>query len=161
MRQPVRRVVTGHDEEGRARFVVDETLSLAGPPDAGFAAALIWTTAAVPADNGDPQDGAKREAGMTLKGGSVIRTVDAAPGFLSPAHRTLSIDYAVVVSGVLELELEDGEVRRMGPGDVVVQRGTLHTWRNPSATDWCRVVFILIEAAPLVIAGRALDLIDM
>jgi quercetin dioxygenase-like cupin family protein len=110
----------------------------------------------VPADNNDETDGAIRDAGLTLPGGSVIRIVDLGPGTVSPMHRSNSIDYGILLSGALELELEGGERRKLSPGDIVVQRGTNHLWRNPSESEWCRIAFILIEAAPVRIDGRDL-----
>ena len=98
-------------------------------------------------DDIDETDGRLRDAGLTLERGSVIRIVDMMPGGVSPMHRTNSIDYGIVLSGEVELELDDGATTLLGPGDVVVQRGTIHLWRNRSATDVCRIVFVLTEAA--------------
>jgi len=153
----IRRVVTGHDENGRARFHGDERFPLEtiASGDADFA--LIWTTASVPADNNDPVDGRNRDAGLTLHGGSAIRVVDMLPGRSSPMHRTDSIDFGIVQSGQLELELDDGVVTLLGPGDIVVQRGTMHAWRNPSDSETCRIVFVLIEAAPYLHNGKPLE----
>jgi len=149
----VRRVVTGHDANARAVFRSDEHFQPQPIPSGDADFALVWTTATVPADNNDETDGRKRDAGLTLNQGSVIRVVDMLPGGTSPLHRTHSIDYGIVLSGNLELELEDGVKTLLGPGDIVVQRGTNHLWRNPSSTELCRVVFILIEAPPYLHDG--------
>ena len=85
-------------------------------------------------DDIDETDGRLRDAGLTLERGSVIRIVDMMPGGVSPMHRTNSIDYGIVLSGEVELELDDGAKTLLGPGDVIVQRGTIHLWRNRSAT---------------------------
>lgn len=143
-----RRVVTGHDTEGRAIFTIDETVTPVVIPGGDAAMATIWTAAEVPADLNDPIDGRTRDAGVTLKGGSVIRICDMLPGGTSPFHRTDSIDYGIVISGEVELELDDGRVKRLQPGDIIVQRGTIHLWRNPSDTESCRIVFVLTEAKP-------------
>jgi quercetin dioxygenase-like cupin family protein len=79
------------------------------------------------------------------------------PGLPSPMHRTHSIDYGVVISGQLELTLDGGETVLLEAGDIVVQRSTNHLWRNPSATEMTRVVFILIEAAPVVVNGQVME----
>jgi quercetin dioxygenase-like cupin family protein len=92
-----------------------------------------------------------------LKGGSVIRIVDMLPTSSSPMHRSFSIDYGIILSGELELELDGGEVVSLQAGDIVVQRGTNHLWRNPSSDTVCRIAFVLIEAAPVRINGRQLD----
>lgn len=154
---PVRRVVTGHDAEGRAVFRSDERFEPRVIPSGDAAMALIWTTASVPADNNDETDGRDREAGTTLHNGSVIRIVDMLPGGQSPMHRTNSIDYGIVLAGQVELELDDGATRLLGPGDIVVQRGTIHLWRNPTATEACRLAFILIEAPPFELNGKPLE----
>lgn len=153
---PVRRVVTGHDVDGRSVFRSDERFEpvIVSSGDAGMA--TIWSTATVPADNNDETDGRDRAVGTTLTGGSVIRIVDMLPGGQSPAHRTNSIDYGIVLSGQLELELDDGALVSLAAGDIVVQRGTMHLWRNPSATDVCRVAFILVEAPPYRHKGQPL-----
>jgi quercetin dioxygenase-like cupin family protein len=152
---PVRRVVTGHDDDGRARFRSDERFEPTVVPTGDAAMALLWTTETVPADANDEVDGRRRDAGLTLNQGSVIRTVDMLPGGVSPMHRTSSIDYGIVVSGRLVLELDDGVETELGPGDVVVQRATMHRWKNPF-DEPCRVVFVLIEAAPYLHEGQPL-----
>ena len=152
----VRRVVTGHDANARAVFRSDELFQPQPIPSGDADFALVWTTATVPADNNDETDGRKRDAGLTLNQGSVIRVVDMLPGCVSPMHRTSSVDYGVVLSGSLELELEDGVKTLLGPGDIVVQRGTNHLWRNPSATEVCRIVFILVQASPYLHNGMPL-----
>ena len=70
-------------------------------------------------------------------------------------HRTLSLDYGLVLSGQVDMELDDGVITHLKSGDVVVQRGTIHAWINNSA-DWCRMVFVLIEASPVMKDGRSL-----
>jgi quercetin dioxygenase-like cupin family protein len=150
---PVRRIVTGHDVQGKAVFRSDDLLPVEPIPSGDAAFSLVWTTATVPADNNDETDGRLREAGLTLHNGSVIRIVDMLPGGTSPMHRSSSIDYGIVLSGEVELELDDGAVTLARAGDIIVQRGTIHLWRNPSATESCRIVFVLIEAAPAVIDG--------
>ncbi|WP_114955066.1 cupin domain-containing protein [Sphingosinicella terrae] len=153
---PVRRVVTGHDREGHAVFRSDERFPTEAIPGGDASFALIWTTATVPADNNDETEGREREAGLTIRQGSVIRVVDMAPGGVSPMHRTDSIDYGIVLSGRVQLELDHGASMLLGPGDIIVQRGTIHLWRNPSASEPCRIVFVLIEAEPYVHDGRLL-----
>ncbi len=150
---PVRRIVTGHNSDGKAIFVSDDALPVDPIPSGDAAFSLVWTTATVPADNNDETDGRTRDAGLTLNQGSVIRIVDMLPGGKSPMHRTNSIDYGIVLSGQVELELDDGAVTTAGPGDIIVQRGTMHLWRNRSATETCRIVFVLIEAKPVLFDG--------
>lgn len=72
-------------------------------------------------------------------------------------HRTQSIDYGIVLYGNIELELDGGEKRMLGPSDICVQRGTNHVWRNKSNTEWCRIAFVLLDAEPIEINGKKLD----
>ena len=60
-------------------------------------------------------------------------------------HTTPTVDYAFVLSGELAMELDDGSLTPLAAGDVVVQNGTRHAWRNPHATP-ARVAFVLIGA---------------
>ena len=153
---PVRRVVTGHDAGGRAVLRSDDRFEPQVIPSGDAAMALLWTTATVPADNDDETDGRDRPAGTTLNGGSVIRIVDMLPGAASPMHRSNSIDYGIVLSGAVVLEVDDGVETELGPGDVVVQRGTIHRWRNPSDTEVSRIAFVLIEAPAATVHGEPL-----
>ncbi len=152
-----RRVVTGHDAEGRAIIRSDDTFQTEPIAGGDAAFSLVWTTDTVPVDNNDPLDGRERDAGLTLHRGSVIRVVDMLPGGASPMHRTNSIDFGIVLSGEVELELDDGVRTCIGAGSIIVQRGTIHRWRNPSASTPCRIVFVLIEAVPVHIGGVPLE----
>ena len=156
MASSFRRIVTGHDVDGRSIVRSDEVLTPTPIPGGDADFQLVWTTPAVPVDLNSDTDGIA-EAGLTLRGGSVIRIVDMLPGRASPMHRSFSIDYGIVLSGMLELELDDGSVTSLSAGDIVVQRGTLHLWRNPSLDTICRIAFILIESLPLVAGGRAIE----
>jgi len=159
MSQSFHRIVTGHSQEGLS--VLHSRAELQPGPiasgDAEFA--LVWTTPSVPADLNDDKDLAPVEAGLTLNGGSVIRVVDILPGKTSPMHRSYSIDYGIVLAGELELVLDGGETVLLRAGDIVVQRATNHLWRNPSADMACRMVFVLIEALPITVNGRQLEVI--
>lgn len=154
--KPIRRVVTTHNEQGKAVFQSDECFDTELIPSGDAKFALLWTAPELPANNNDETDGRDREAGLTLRGGSVIRVVDMLPSGESPMHRTSSLDYGIVVSGQLELELDDGNKTVLNAGDIVVQRGTMHLWRNPSQTDVCRVVFVLTEATAYEFDGAPL-----
>lgn len=153
---PIQRVVTGHDEHGRAVFKSEDVRSPQPIPtgDANFL--LLWTTDTVPADNNDETDGRERNVGTTLNGGSAFRIVDMLPGGESPMHRTNSIDYGIVLEGEIELELEDGRKRTIGKHGVIIQRGTNHGWRN-TTDKVCRIAFILIEAPAYLHDGKPLD----
>ncbi|MBJ7443390.1 MAG: cupin domain-containing protein [Sphingobium sp.] len=152
---PVQRVVTGHDADGRAVFKSEDVTPTKMIPSGDAAFLLLWTTETVPADNNDETDGRLRDAGLTLSRGSVIRIVDMLPGKQSPMHRTNSIDYGIVMSGEIELELDDGRVSTVREGGIIVQRGTNHLWRNVTDKP-CRIAFILIEAPAYLHNGQPL-----
>ena len=152
---PIQRVVTGHDTDGRAIFKSEDVTPTRMIPSGDASFLLLWTTQMVPADNNDETDGRLRDAGLTLNRGSVIRIVDMLPGKQSPMHRTNSIDYGIVMSGEIELELDDGRVTTVREGGVIVQRGTNHLWRNVTDKP-CRIAFILIEAPAYLHEGQPL-----
>lgn len=155
MTTSVRRVVTGHDERGLAVIRSDTQFAPAVIPSGVAAFALVWTTATVPVDNNDETDGRARDAGLTIDHGSVIRIVDMLPGGVSPMHRTNSIDYGIVLSGEVELELDCGDKTVLRSGDICVQRGTMHLWRTIGDKP-CRIAFILTEAKPYLHDGKPL-----
>jgi quercetin dioxygenase-like cupin family protein len=157
MTKPIRRVVTGHTKIGKAIFTADDEFETVIIPSGDAAMATIWTTATVPADCNDETDGRLRDAGTTLNGGSVIRVVDMLPGASSPLHRTSSIDYGIVISGKIELELDSKVFKLVEAGGIIVQRGTIHKWKNPSETEICRIVFVLTEAKAFEVNGQPLS----
>lgn len=152
---PVQRVVTGHDAQGRAIFKSEDETPTKFIPTGDAAFLLLWTTETVPADLNDETDGRFRDAGLTINQGSVIRIVDMLPGKESPMHRTNSIDYGIILSGEIELELDDGAKKTVREGGIVIQRGTNHLWRNVTDTP-CRIAFILIEAPAYLHEGKPL-----
>jgi quercetin dioxygenase-like cupin family protein len=147
----VRRIVTGHDERGRALVATDEVCSNIMSRRPQHASCVVWSTGTFPSDNADPVDGATREVGTTDPGGTVFRVVRYDPGVAPRNHRTESIDYAVVVSGEIDMELE-GSVVHLRAGDVLVQRGTMHNWVN-RGTQPCVIAFVLVAAKPLAKLG--------
>lgn len=72
-------------------------------------------------------------------------------------HRTVSLDYGIVLIGEVELLLDSGETRLMKTGDVCVQRGTNHAWRNASQTEWARMMYVLQPSLPIEIQGKRLN----
>lgn len=153
---PVRRVVTGHDAAGKAVVIADGTFASVPNPQGTARFTLIWSSNGTPVDNDDAADGRARNVDLTLPGGSVIRVVDMLPLSTAPMHRTNSLDYGIVISGAIELILDDGAATLVGPGGIVIQRGTIHSWRNPSATETARVAFVLLDAKPATVGGTPL-----
>jgi quercetin dioxygenase-like cupin family protein len=60
-------------------------------------------------------------------------------------HTTDTVDYEYVVSGEIDLELDDGATVHLVAGDTVVQNGTRHAWRN-RGTEPCTMVVVLVGA---------------
>lgn len=151
----VRRVVTGHDANGRAVVQIDETSQNIRSNRPGVSSCVVWTTEGYPVDNTDETDGALRKTGTSLPDGTVFRLVEYHPGAGPRMHRTDSIDYAVVVSGEIHMQLDDEEVH-LKAGDVVVQRGTIHNWVNKGPQP-CLMAFVLIGAKPVEVGGKTLN----
>ena len=158
----VRRIVTGHDGNGNAVVAADERLTAVSRGiGANISGCHIWSTDRMPVDNSDAAAAAQRAGHVKRYNyvgtgeGTVFRMTEWAPGHARFTHRTETVDYAIVLSGEIDLELENGEVVHLKPGDVVVQRGTLHTWVNrgkvPAVT-----AFILIDAKPAEVNGEPL-----
>ncbi|HEY7219166.1 MAG TPA: cupin domain-containing protein [Candidatus Binatia bacterium] len=150
----LRRVVTGHDANGRAVVKIDEISKNLVSARPGSTACVVWTSESFPVDNTSDADEGLRKTGTTLNNGTVFRVVEFAPGVAPRVHRTDSIDYAVVMSGEIDMELDDSVVH-LKAGDVLVQRGTIHNWVN-RGTAPCVIAFILIDAQPVDIGGKVL-----
>ena len=144
MRAP-RRVVTGHDENGRSVFLSDGATPKSH--DIGVATFHeLWSTDATPAPIAATPTVEPTERPLVTppdRHGTIIRFTDIPAGERSPMHRTETVDYGIVLEGEIHLVLDDSEVR-LGAGDVVVQRGTDHAWENRSAAT-TRMAFILVD----------------
>jgi len=151
----LRRVVTGHDANGKAVVKIDEVSQNLAMGRPGRSACVVWTTESFPANNTGEADEGLRQVGTTLKNGTVFRVIEFSPGVAPRNHRTDSIDYAVVMSGEIDMELDDTVVH-LKAGDVLVQRGTIHNWVN-RGTEPCVMAFILIDAKPVEVGGKVLS----
>jgi mannose-6-phosphate isomerase-like protein (cupin superfamily) len=135
-----RRVVTGHDADGKSIVISD------GPPPqhhpmtgAAIGADFIelWSTAEAVPQLASLPGAEPNERPFTIMPptGHLVRIIDIYParmgGKKTVMHRTRTLDYAMVISGEIVLHLT-GEELVLGPGEVVVQRGTDHAWENRS-----------------------------
>jgi len=150
----VRRVVTSHDADGKAVVAIDEVSRDVVSFRKGATIANIWSTAGFPVDNMGEKDTAKEITATTRAGGTVFRVIEYAPGVTPRNHRTDSIDYAVVLSGEIDMELDD-QLVTLRAGDVLVQRGTIHNWVNRYDKP-CVIAFVLIDARPVEHDGKPL-----
>jgi mannose-6-phosphate isomerase-like protein (cupin superfamily) len=177
----VRRVVTGHDATGRSTIIFDDLAPNVMPlPLPGAVVTDAWETTTSPADNTGDADAAERP--ITLEPpatGSLLRIVEFPPDRMwmgtdtsgvfdamggghakdacsadSLRHKTNTIDYLVVLKGEIYLVLDTGEtVLRVG--DILVQRGTVHSWSVRGDTP-CIAAVVMIGARPYKQASPAI-----
>ncbi|KAF8513612.1 hypothetical protein JB92DRAFT_2922570 [Gautieria morchelliformis] len=144
-----RRIITGHDDNGKSKVLYDDTKgNIEIMPNGTTRFHTVWFTDNVPADcssvtNGDPTG---NKTFRVANDGSVCTIVFMGPGSKAPMHRTKSIDYAVILEGEIELELENGDKSILKTGDVVVQRETMHSWRNPHSTNVTKIFFVVVAS---------------
>ncbi|EXJ93441.1 hypothetical protein A1O1_01833 [Capronia coronata CBS 617.96] len=158
-----RRIVTGHDIHGKAIFTSDKVLTPANPldpagsPPTGIIPGFtnLYKTDGIPAKAQTPfVDVHGKKIGLVDPSGVYCRIVDFpavgnSEDNVNIMHRTQSVDLGVVLKGSIKLILDDGLETIMGEGDVVVQRATIHAWKNAS-TENCRVLFVLVPAEPVL-----------
>jgi mannose-6-phosphate isomerase-like protein (cupin superfamily) len=169
--KPVRRIVTGHDAQGKAVALFDSEVAPKVRSAGGNAVTMLWVTEEGPVDVSGSKDRAEAKVGVPPpRNGSIFRIVEFPPtkqgdhpvdhhqvlvamgidpdtqGYLRHAntHRTRSVDYAIVLDGEIDMLMDDSEVH-MKAGDVLVQQATNHAWVN-NGTSNCRIAFILIDA---------------
>jgi mannose-6-phosphate isomerase-like protein (cupin superfamily) len=150
----VRRVVTGHDDQGRAKVLIDETVKNVASQRPGALYSVIWSSQGFPVNNDGDADPSGKKIGTTISDGTVFRIVSFGPGVAPRNHRTDSIDYAVVMSGEIDMELDVGKVH-LKAGDVLVQRGTIHNWVN-TGSEPCVIAFTLVSAKSVTAGGKML-----
>jgi quercetin dioxygenase-like cupin family protein len=151
----VRRVITGHDANGKAIVKIDEIGKHVGSGRPGANALNVWTTEGFPVDNDGAEDAGLRKVGTTLADGTIFRVIEFAPGVAPRNHRTDSIDYIVVIKGAIDMEL-DGTTVHLEAGDVMVQRGTIHNWIN-RGSEPCVLAVVLIAAKSVEVGGKTLN----
>jgi mannose-6-phosphate isomerase-like protein (cupin superfamily) len=168
----VRRVVTGLDANNKAVALFDGRLTLS-PGGSGNPAANLWITDTSPPGFSFKDDNATRKIGLSPPdNGTAIRVVEFPPldpaaeakmdlnfmmkvvGDHAPArglpvkhplmHRTRTVDYAVILSGEIDMMLDDSVVH-VKAGDVVIQQATNHAWIN-RGTQPCRILFVLMDS---------------
>ena len=165
-----RRIVTGHDANGKAVALFDGPIGAKQRAPGANGLTLLWTTSEFPVDVSGSNDRASHIGVPPVAEGTVFRIVDFAPvaphaalvdhhavlismgidpatqGYMRHAntHRTRTIDYAIVIEGEIDMLLDDSEIH-VKAGDVLVQQGTNHAWVN-NGTKPCRIAFILIDA---------------
>ena len=149
--KPVRRVITGHDGNSVAKVIRDGQATNTKLPREGVASTLLWCSDEMPADIavGDNAEdmGARILGTAPPQNGSRFIVMEFAPGIASDMHRTETIDYIVMLSGAIDMDMDDSTVT-LRPGDIMVQRGTNHAWVN-RGTEPARLAIVLLDAKPL------------
>lgn len=154
--------LTGHNASGQAVIHSTRPIQWTRYDGDRLNMAVAYTTC-FPADLNGDADVAAHDAkvgrgaesmGLVTGGGTVLRYVELAPDYECMMHRTQSVDYGILLEGEVESVLDSGEVTRLRRGDVMVQRATMHAWRNPSSTQWARMIFCLQDCQPVVVAGK-------
>ncbi|MDH3241433.1 MAG: cupin domain-containing protein [Alphaproteobacteria bacterium] len=150
----IRRVVTGHDENMKSYIVTDGPAGNVRPTRPGHCSTLMWCTDRMPVDITSDEDMGERKLGTAPPANGTRFTVheiaphlDYEPNF----HRTDTLDYVLVVKGRLLMTL-DNEKTELGPGDMVIMRGTAHSWRNVG-DETCIVAFVLIDSEKVEVPG--------
>lgn len=159
-----KRYITSHNSDGEA--IIDTSVPEEVPfytrPSKAVSFASCYVTRESPvqlnqeADLKAYQDLLSSPPGLAVSTGTVLRYVDMSPGSASPMHRTLSLDYGVVLEGEVEVILDSGETRLLKRGDICVQRGIMHAWRNTSEKDWARILYVLQPSLPITVEGKEL-----
>jgi mannose-6-phosphate isomerase-like protein (cupin superfamily) len=168
----IRRVVTGLDASNKSVVMFDSRMPLQTGPY-GLNSTNLWVTNTYPLGFSFKDDTSAIPVGVSpLDNGTKFRVVefpplDAAteakmePGFLMKTvgaaaptrgltvthplmHRTRSVDYAVVLSGEIDMMLDDTVVH-LKPGDTIVQQAKNHAWVN-HGTEMCRILFVLMDS---------------
>ncbi|KAK4942594.1 hypothetical protein LTR10_017723 [Elasticomyces elasticus] len=155
---PISRFVTGHNKsDGSSVFQTDVDCN---PPVRQFPGGMeifdCYMTKGFPVDVAADDDIRTYEhlvqnpPGIVVDNGSAARVVDLPPAYVSPMHRSLSLNYNFVIEGEVEVLLDSGETRILKRGDGLVQRAVKHAWRNTSETDWARITAVVLPVQGFV-----------
>ena len=174
MVKPIRRVVTGHDESGKAVVIMDgDAANVVTSVHRPGGRTNLWRTTGAPAGFAGNRDEADAEFTLApLPNGTnfrisefppedpeQVKTVDSAKAFAEVGaahllvdgarhpfmHRTDTVDYAVILSGSITMLMDDeADDVEFNAGDVLIQRGTNHAWSNRGAEP-CRIMFVLVD----------------
>jgi quercetin dioxygenase-like cupin family protein len=150
-RQPIRRVVTGHGADHVAKVLMDAPATNEKSSSPGTVSTLIWSTDGAPADIAVGERiedlGARILGTAPPPNGTRFAVIDFPPGNPGRMHRTETIDYVIVISGEIDMDMDNSTVT-LKAGDVMVQRGTNHAWIN-RGKERARLAFVLVDATPL------------
>lgn len=152
------RYITANDEHGSSLFSEAEVPELNVHNDLGGAKQrLAYTSDRPKISLSNDTDLKSYQASLKdlpalvrSDGGANVWVIDTPPGSKSPMHRTVSLDIVIQVHGQIKLTMSNGDSRLINPGDITIQRSTLHEWSNPSITEWSRFIGIMTETEPFI-----------
>ncbi|KAH8689887.1 hypothetical protein BGW36DRAFT_329247 [Talaromyces proteolyticus] len=162
----VHRYITTHNRDGESVFLSSSQVPECAPfHSAGEDGelALLYSTDTFPVQCQNEVDVAVYDSclhmppGISPENGTVFRVIDMQPLKETPMHRTVTVDYSVVLEGEVDLVLDSGQKRTLHRGDVTIQRGTAHSYRNRSNEDWCRLLFVFMPMQQLTISGKKME----
>jgi quercetin dioxygenase-like cupin family protein len=146
----VRRVVTGHDTEHRAK-VIAKNGNMASRAGRSGSMTQLWSTSSTPATiaigEDIPDPATESSSAIPPVSGSRFVIMDYPPGNIGTMHRTETLDYVVVLSGEIDMVMDDSTIK-LRAGDTLVQRGTNHAWHNRGIEN-ARLAVVLVSAEPL------------
>jgi len=143
----VRRIVTTHDEDGKAVVWMDGPAENVKRPNDHIVSTLLWSTTETPVDYTEKFDGGSRILGTAPpENGSRFIMFEVLPGGRGNFHHSDTLDYVICVEGEMVMLLDEGEVI-MKPGDVLIQSGTNHGWENRGDVS-ASVAIILLDGKP-------------
>ncbi|WEW56069.1 hypothetical protein PRK78_001504 [Emydomyces testavorans] len=164
---PFRRIVTGHSPTGEAIIESDQQLTPYDPLSENFPPATtespigfttLWqmNLSSFPINADEPcPDFNNKPVPLANPDGLTARIVNFPPG-PGMMHRTLTVDFGIVLNGEMELELDNGVKTLVRQHDLVVQRGTIHAWNNPGPEP-ARMMFVLVASKPLKFGDKVLE----
>jgi quercetin dioxygenase-like cupin family protein len=159
----VNRYITTNEANGKSVFSTQISEDLPQQIVNGIPFGLAYTSNEFPSQLSEDGDIKRYEAnlstppGLVISTGTVCRFVDFPPASESPMHRTVSLDYGVVLEGEVELTLDGGETRIMKRGDIAIQRATNHAWKNITpGGGWARMLYVLTPCQPVQIGSEVL-----
>ncbi|KAF4453845.1 hypothetical protein F53441_3531 [Fusarium austroafricanum] len=158
---PIRRFITTHDDNGNAIWDDTIPMEVQGNRVGGFTTHVSYVNEDATntlTGNNDLKTYRENPNGKDLcpESGSVLRVVDFWPDFPAVLHRTASVDYGIIMEGEIDCILDNGATKKFRRGDIVVQRGTNHAWKN-TGTEICRICFTLLSSPPVKIQGKELE----
>ncbi|KAK7972189.1 cupin [Apiospora saccharicola] len=155
------RYITGHNSKGEAVFIQTDHGDHGDIMVGGIAAqSLFYSSNSNPielTDDADLEFAAKNKPSLHMPNGCVVRMIDFTPGAASIMHRALTLGIGTVCEGEIELTLGSGETRILRPGDVSINRGAMHKWRNVSEDKPARMLFTMLDVKPIIVNGKALE----